>query len=155
MLRRIWRSRLPILLFILSAVSVSPASETYSPRQYYGAWIKHPKNNYYYRNYYFKPTADYAGYKYHYAMYFPARPNHYYYYNPQIKKYWGRCPINNDGKPLYSLLPEKDRKEKLNEIPDSAFPAPGALPPIPDSEDGAILDLPPNDLPREDLPPNP
>jgi len=148
----IWRSRSLLVLLILGVAAASAVADTYSPRQYYGPWYKHPKYNYYYRNYYYKPAADYAGYKYHYAMYFPSRPNHYYYYNPQTKKYWGRCPVNNNGKPQYSLLAEKDRKEKLADIPESAFPAPGALPPIPDSDDGATLDLPPNDLPKEDLP---
>jgi hypothetical protein len=39
----------------------------------------------------------------------------------------------------YSLLAEKDRKEKLDDIPEKAFPKPGKMPVIPESEDNVRI----------------
>jgi hypothetical protein len=76
-----------------------------------------------------------------------------YFYNPYKKHYWGRCPVDHGGKPVYSMLAEKDRKGDLEEIPESAFPPPGNVPPLPESTDGAGMELPPDDLPSsESLP---
>jgi hypothetical protein len=155
MFRRILQSRLLVVLLVLGALSVTAVADTHSPRQYYGSWRRHNNYNYYYRPYYFKPSSNFSGYKYHYAIYYPSRPNYYYFYNPHNKTFWGRCPVNTNGKPQYSLLDEKDRKEKISDIPESAFPPPGALPPIPESKDGVTLELPPNDLPIFDAPPTP
>ena len=131
----------------LSAAGIGLAAE-YSPRQYYSGWQAYPQTpQVAYRHYYYKPTPEYSGYKHNYVMKVPHDPEHLYYYNPYSKKYWGRCPIKTNGKPLYSLLAEKDRKADLKAIPPSAFPAPGPLPPLPESTDGARLDLPPDDLP--------
>jgi hypothetical protein len=136
------------LVLILGSNSVAD----YTPRQYYGAWHRHPTRPYHYRHYYFKPTADYAGYRHHYAVFYPARPQHVYFYNPYKRVFWGRCPADAKGKPAYSLLAEKDRKDRIEDIPDAAFPKPGALPPIPESKDGGVMDLPPDDLPDSALP---
>lgn len=138
-----------VLLVTASAAVIADGA----PRQYYGAYAKHPRYNYYYRPYYYRPTPTYSGYKHHYVIHVPSKPKYVYYYNPYKKVYWGRCPVNCEGKPQYSLLAEKDRKGNLDEIPESAFPAPGALPPIPDSTDGTTLQLPPDDLPNDELPP--
>ncbi len=123
------------------------AQNYYTPRQYYAPWVKHDSYAYYYRQYYYKPTPTYVGYRYHYAVLYPARPEYTYFYNPHKRVYWGRCPTNHDGQPLYSMLAEKDRKGALKDIPETAFPKPTATPPIPDSTDGASLDLPPEDVP--------
>jgi hypothetical protein len=148
---------LPLLSLagLLAAASASrvPAGE-YAYRQYYSGWTKHSQYNYYYRTYYYKPSADYVGYKHHYVIYHPHYPKHVYFYNPYRKVYWGRCPTQTNGKAQYSLLPEKARKGTIQDIPESAFPTPGAMPAIPDSTDGAKMDLPPDDLPKEELPPN-
>src|SRR5438132_1052103 len=69
----------------------------YTSRQYYSTWQKHPQRAFYYRSYYYKPTADYVGYKHHYVVYYPSRPTHLYFYNPYKKVYWGRCPIHTNG----------------------------------------------------------
>lgn len=121
-----------------------------SPRQYYGGWAKHPRRSYHYRHYYYKPSPGYVGYKHHYAIHHPSRPKHVYFYNPYKKVYWGRCPLSSGGKPAYSLLPESARKATLEEIPESAFPPPGEMPRIPDAEDDATLELPPDDLPPDE-----
>jgi hypothetical protein len=134
---------------------VAAFANPYAARQYYSGWSKHPKNAYYYRIYYYKPTATYAGYKHHYLIYYPSKPDYCYYYSPYQKQYWGRCPVNAAGRPLYSMLAEKDRKGTLDEIPETAFPKPGPLPPIPESDpkENATLDLPPDDLPPGEGPP--
>ena len=146
--------KLALLAAVLLGTGVG-ASAAYSARQYYSGWHKHTKYTYYYRYYYYKPTPTYAGYKHHYVVYYPARPDYVYYYNPYKKVYWGRCPSQAAGKPEYSMLAEADRKATLEEIPEKAFPKPAALPAIPDSDpkEDATLDLPPDDLPTgEGLP---
>lgn len=115
-------------------------------RQYYGNWHSHPAG-YSFRPYYYKPHLQFAGFKHHYVIHHPRFPQHLYFYNPYTKKFWGRCPADHGGKPQYSLLAEKDRSGELEKIPESAFPKPAGLPPIPESTDGATLDLPPDDLP--------
>lgn len=135
------------MLFALLAVS---AAEAGGPRQYYGAWQKQPKTDYYYRNLYYKPTANYAGYKHHYVIYHPQRPKHYYFYNPYKKSYWGRCSTSYGDNPTYSMLEDEYRKPSLGDIPESAFPTPSALPDVPGAV-GERLDLPPDDLPPEAL----
>lgn len=136
--------------FLMGAVSSPKAmAQSYAPRQYYSDWQKAPKGDYYVRKYYSKPTPSYSGYRTHEVHYFPKKPKHYYYYNPKAQKYWGRCPTECEGKPQYSLLKFEDRQKDLEKIPEAAFPSPGKLPPIPDSDpnEGAPLDLPPEDAP--------
>lgn len=48
---------------------------------------------------------------------------------------------------MYSLLPESARRASLDQIPETAFPAPAQVPPMPESQDNTLLDLPPDDLP--------
>src|SRR5579872_6504079 len=136
-----------LAVLLLAGLALPARAQTYSPRQYYGPVRKHPKYNYSYRTYYYKPTPTYAGYRHHYAVYVPARPKYIYYYNPYKKQYWGRCPAHSAGKPVYSLLAPRDRRASVEDIPESAFPPPGKLPRIPEAEDDARLDLPPDDLP--------
>jgi hypothetical protein len=134
---------------ILGAFAAPVSAQNFgSPRQYYAPWQKHPSHNYFFRQYYFKPTPTFSGYRHHYAIFHPSRPQHIYFYNPHKKVFWGRCPAQRDGEATYSLLAEKDRKGALKDIAESAFPKPAATPPIPDSRDGAVLDLPPDDLPE-------
>jgi hypothetical protein len=148
-------SRLVMALAVVLLLGLAAtAADSQSPRQYYGPIHKHASAGYSYRAYYYKPTPTYAGYKHHYALYFPTRPKHIYFFNPYSKLFWGRCPVNTAGKPQYSLLAEKDRKGKLDDIPEAAFPEPGPVPPIPESDDNASLELPPDDLPGEEALPS-
>jgi len=138
------------LLFALALLSAAPlayAADYHSARQYYGNWQRHPQNQYHYRNYYYKPSSAYAGYRHHYVIHSPRDPQHLYFYNPYSQKYWGRCPSQSQGKPLYSMLAEADRKSNLEEIPERAFPTPSSPPAIPEATDSVQLDLPPDDLP--------
>jgi hypothetical protein len=130
------------------AASAANAQGYGSPQQYYSSWKKHPTANTAYRTYYYKPTPDYAGYKHHYVI---QKGQHGYFYNPYEKQYWGRCPLQSKGKPQYSLLPPEWRKPVIDQIPESAFPPMGDLPPIPESKGGVQMDLPPDDLPTDIL----
>ena len=113
-------------------------------RQYYTSWSYYSTTRYYYRTYYYYPTAATTTYSYHYCIYYPSQPRYVYYYNPVSHQYWGRFEFGEDGTPKgYSLLAEKDRKEKLADIPESAFPKPAAMPAIPGSSDGEKMDPPP------------
>lgn len=126
-----------------------------SPRQYYGAWHHHSSQNYLYRPYYYKASPDDIGYRHHYVIYYPSRPDHYYFYNPYTKTFWGRCSSKVPGtrgydrEKAYSLLPPAARKSTIEEIPESSFPQPGRVPTVPESTDGLPLDLPPDDAPTD------
>lgn len=131
---------------VLLSGAVAVAGECATPRQYYSHWQKAPASEYAYRTYYYKPAEDYAGYKHHYVIH---KGDYNYYYNPYEKKVWGRCHAQHNGQPLYQLLAPQDRRASISEIPETAFPQPGPLPPIPESKDQVVLDLPPDDLPAE------
>ena len=147
------RSTILAVVLSLGLVPLLSGATQASPRQYYGAWSKHPTRSYYYRTYYYKPTADHIGYKYHYVIYYPSQPKYYYYYNPYRKVYWGRCPVKYSADTgYYSHLSENDQKGKLSEIDEKAFPPMTKLPPIPDSKDKTPLDLPPDDRPTDEPP---
>ncbi|MCA9113751.1 MAG: hypothetical protein KDA79_01600 [Planctomycetaceae bacterium] len=104
----------------------------------YGGWNYYGSRGYYYSTYNYTPT------RYHYCVYYPSKPRYTYYYNPYSQSYWGRYDLQGKPGAEYSLLAEKDRKKTLSDIPESAFPEPGALPKIDDPEaNGATLDAPP------------
>jgi len=136
------------LLSLLATGAIAPSTATgqHFSRQYYGGWHAHP-GGYHYRSYYYKPHAQFSGFKHHYVIHHPRFPQHLYFYNPYKKVFWGRCPVDHGGQPVYSLLAEKDRSGDIDKIPESAFPKPGPLPEIPEATDGVKLDLPPDDLP--------
>jgi hypothetical protein len=137
-------------LLLLATAAAVPAG-SYGPRQYYTGWSS-TSYGYYYRTYYYKPYPTYPTYGYHYVVYYPSRP-YYYYYNPVRRVYWGRVPVDNDGKAAYSLLAEKDRKGTLAEIKEEQFPKPGAMPSVPEAKDDVKIDVPPRDPPTgNDLP---
>lgn len=110
-------------------------------RQYYSSWGYHGSQNYYYVRYYYQPAVSYSNYHYHYCMYYPSRPRYVYYYNPYRRVFWGRYDLESKG---YSLLAEADRKEKLTDIPESAFPAPGKMPAVPESDAQELMSTPPS-----------
>ena len=143
-----------LLTGVIATTRVSAAD--HHTRQFFGSWHKHPKG-FSYRPYYYKPHQQFTGFKHHYVIHFHhgQHQNHNYFYNPYKQQFWGRCPVETNGKESYSLLAEKDRGGDINKIAESAFPKPGKMPPIPESTDGATLDLPPDDLPVDDaLPAN-
>lgn len=104
----------------------------------YGGWNYYGSRGYYYSTYTYRPQ------RYHYCVHYPSRPRYVYYYNPQRQTYWGRYDLQGKPGAEYSLLADKDRKKKLSDIPESAFPEPGALPDV-DAEaaPGEKLEAPP------------
>jgi hypothetical protein len=146
-----WQRRSTLgLLLLFSLLMASTAAAALAGRHYYSSWSYAPTYTYYYRYYYYKPVPDFDGYKYHYAIYYPAQPRYVYYYNPYASYYWGRYDLEAKG---YSVLAEGDRKKNLKEIPESAFPKPGEMPAIPESKDGErIPTIEAGDLPRGEAP---
>jgi hypothetical protein len=135
-----------VFALVVGASLLQPQSAFASGRNYYSSWSYRPQSTYYYSYYYYKPTSTQKTYSYHYCIYYPSRPRYVYYYNPVRKVYWGRYDLEQKG---YSLLAEKDRKEKLDDIPESAFPEPGKMPEIPESKDGErVLRIDPDSLPN-------
>ena len=141
------------VLVLTATPELIAGDRTHASRQYYSNWNRQPQHSYYYRYYYYQPSINYYGYRHHYAIYYPERPAYLYFYNPYKKVFWGRCPSHGNGKGQYSLLAPNDRKGSLEQIPESAFPEPSAMPPIPESNDDAVMEMPPDDLPdRQALP---
>ncbi len=136
-----------VAIALLAPALMALAGDGYGARQYYSEWQASPKTTYAYRYYYYKPAADYGGYKYQVVVHYPSKPKWNYFYNPYKKVFWGRCPSEYGDQPVYSILPPEMRKPTVAEIPEKAFPAPSAVPNVPDSTDNAKLDLPPNDPP--------
>ena len=123
------------------------ASNRIQGRQYYGTWSYNEINRYHYRQYHYKPVVTATTYSYHYVIHYPTQPRYHYYYNPVRRHYWGRYDIEEKG---YSMLAEADRKEKLEDIKDSAFPKPTKMPNMPDADDKVEMEVPPNDTPKGD-----
>jgi hypothetical protein len=129
------------------------------PRQVYSkSWTHNRSRGYYFKIYNYRPTRGAGTYQRQYMVYKPTRTREWvYWYNPQTKKYWARCPtIRNAaygarirmGAELWSFLPDTKKKRKLDEIRDSDFgPVRNTSPSIPGARDGETIQVPPNDLP--------
>jgi hypothetical protein len=129
-------------------------------RQYYDKnWKYHAGTKYYSKTYYYRPTKTYRGkYKYQQVIYKPGKnKNWVYWYNPEKKKYWARCPTKNHpvygrqvqrGKDYWSQLPDAKKRNNLDDINDDDWgPVQQKSPPIPGANDNAKIDCPPADLP--------
>jgi hypothetical protein len=79
------------------------------------------------------------------VIYYRPKGQYLFYYNPYDKTYWGRYDLEAKG---YSLLARKDQGERLARIPESAFPKPGEMPPIPGAQDDTKVARPPTELPE-------
>ena len=138
--------------------TAAPAPVPGRYRQYYSGWSYQPTRRYYVRRYYYKPTTSYSSYNYHYCVYYPSsystsrRYSRYvYFYNPKRRVYWGRFDLEGEPGKQYSLLKKEDQKADLDKIPEEAFPQPGEMPFIPESEDKVRIDpLKKSDLPDVD-----
>ncbi len=146
----VWKS-VVIALVMVSAVSAFANVSEAGHRQYYSSWSYYPSTTYYYSTYYYQPQQNSSGYNYHYCISYPAQPRYVYYYNPHSRVYWGRLDLEGKDGNVYSILKEEDRKEKLSDIPETAFPKPAAMPVIPDSTDGVTIE-PIKTAPSLDLP---
>jgi hypothetical protein len=134
---------------LLTAVGTASTANAgyYYGRQYYGGW-NYCSYGYNYCSYYYQPYYGYSGYCYNYCICYPSQPRYCYYYNPYSCTYWGRFDLKTGG---YSLLAKADRKAKLSDIPEKAFPPEGKMPAIPDAKDQLVLAEPPDLPPAEKL----
>ena len=116
-----------------AAVDVDSAQAHYRRyRQYYGGWTYNPIQTYYYRPYVLfavrfgddvqLPLRGLVPGPATVLLLLQPRGRHY---------YWGRYDLKAKG---YSVLAEKDRGAKLDDIPEKAFPKPGKMPNIPESK---------------------
>ena len=131
-----------------AAFTAAPASAqgSYGHRQYYGSWSYSSSHSYYFTTYYYRPVTTVTTYSHHYCVYYPSRPRYVYYYNPSSQVYWGRYDLEKKG---YSMLAKEDRKRKLEDIDEAAFPEPGEMPPVPDAKDDAqVLAVSTDSLPK-------
>ncbi len=138
MFQRHARSFFGAVLVVAAIIGVTQAGPSH--RQHYNDWTYYPQFGYYYSSYYYQPSPDDKGYKHLFCIYYPAHPRFVYYYDPYQHYYWGRLDVKGEPGHQYSLLAPKDRKAKLTEIPEDAFPKPGKMPPIPESKDGTPME---------------
>lgn len=143
--------RFLIIAAVLGGTMLTAHQSQAAYRQYYSSWSYYPSRSYYYRTYYYKPYPSYTNYNYHYCVYYPSRPRYVYYYNPHRGHYWGRFDLEGKEGAQYSILAEKDRKARLSDIPEEAFPEPAAMPTIPEAEDGEQIAVP-EGVPGADTP---
>lgn len=90
---------------------------------YYSKYTHYPSHGYHAAYYYYKPAAAAPAYRYHYCVRFPGE-QYVYYYDPGTKHFWGRYDLKANG---FSLLPANDRKGKVQQIDQTAFPPPGPV----------------------------
>ncbi len=141
---------LMVAALLFSGVLAATTAVAGYGRCYYSSWSYYPQRSYYYCNCNYQPYVNSDSYSYHYCVYVPTQPRYCYYYNPGSQTYWGRYDLESKG---YSMLAEKDRKQSLKDIPETAFPKPGAMPTIPGAKDDLKLEVPPAP-PADDKPGN-
>jgi hypothetical protein len=146
------------LLGGLATVQAAPARRQYYDKKW--SYNSKPKAPYHYRTYHYKPRSSYKGYKTQYVVYRPKKTKDWvYWYNPEKKRYWARCPTQyhktygadiKKGKDYWSLLPNEKKKEYLDDVKEDDWGKVEAKsPPVPDSDDGTKIQCPPADLPEE------
>jgi hypothetical protein len=138
--RKLWFVRFARLAVFLFAIAVVRPSAAATPRQWYNDWTYYPQFGYYYSSYYYLPSAVEKSYRHYFCLFFPAHPRYVYYFDPQTRVYLGRLDIKGETGHQYSALAPQDRKEKLKDIPEGAFPKPGGMPTIPESKDGTLME---------------
>ena len=146
-------------LALLGRVETAQAQKS-QPRQYYDkTWSYNKTANYHYKVYHYKPKATDTEYKRQVVVYKPAvSKNYVYWYNPDTKKYWARCPTVNHptygkevaaGKDYWSLAPKAKQHESLDEVKEGDYGKVEAKsPPVPYATDDVKIECPPADLPR-------
>ncbi len=159
--------QLAVVALLLAGLGTSEARAPVR-RQYYDTrWsYKAPartsprSSGYYYKTYHYKAKKTDRSYKTQYVIYKPSKTKQFvYWYNPEKKTYWARCPTVKHptygqevkkGKDYWSILPQEKRKASLNDIKDSDY---GEIttqaPYIPGSDDKTTIDCPSNQLPEE------
>jgi hypothetical protein len=148
-----------LALGLLGAVDGVHAQNT-KARQYYDkTWTYNKTANYHYKTYHFKVKKTDTEYKKQVVVYKPTvTKNFVYWYNPDTKKYWARCPTVNHptygkevaaGKDYWSIAVKDKQTDSLDNVKEENYgKVEEKSPPIPYSEDKVKIDCPPTDLPR-------
>jgi hypothetical protein len=132
------------LVLALAAAGVARAEDP--PRQDYSKyWEQHKSGGYYFLDYKFKPDPEQKDYSHYYCIFYPARPSHFYYYDPDKDLYRGRYNLKTKH---FEFLDEKATYKRLADIPESAFQErPRGQQKIPGANDVAMKEPPTDDLP--------
>jgi hypothetical protein len=130
----------------LAALTLSVLLPALSYAGQYSSYSYSPSKGYGYRTYSYVSKVH-KKVHHHIAVYHKHHPRKVYMYNVQTKKYWGRFDLDTR---QYSLLAEKDKKGTIAEIPESAFPPGGEMPP---EELGGDQMLPPPEMPQPEVVP--
>lgn len=156
-----------LLLTILNG-NLLPANET-NPRQFYSQWMKDGRE-YSFRVHHYKVDPTDTEYKQQYVIFYSAKDEHLYFFDPEEGKYWGRWTRDAEGEKRFSIIDPPNRAAKLADIPEPAFTDPTELPFLPGSDDTVRIASPsaaggsqeveiPGDLanlpPEEDFRPEP
>jgi hypothetical protein len=134
-------------LVFVPAVGTAEPPKAEKKRQFYGPWSSYEHRGYHYRLLYFQPTPG-AEYQYHYCILLQGQPRYIYYFDPVAGKYWGRLDLEGRGEAVFAQLRKEDQKALVRDIPETAFPTLGKLPPLPGTKDDVALEPPPNDVPK-------
>jgi len=103
------------------------------PEQFYtngdkvGGWTRNEAAQLRSTFWFAKNPADSLSYRQQVVIVFDDQPSLAYYYDAATKKFVGRADLDSM---RYSLLPEEARRERLEEIPESAFPPAGEMPTV-------------------------
>jgi hypothetical protein len=154
-----WFLPAAVLLLLLGELCTLEARRAPRRRQYYDTTWKYQRDKKYYtKTYHYRPKRSVTKYRHQYVIYKPMKSKSWvYWYNPEKKKYWARCPTKyhptygarvKAGKDYWSTLPEAKKKHNLDDVSDDDW---GKVqensPPVPGSDDGATIQCPPSDLP--------
>lgn len=132
-------------------------------RQFYSGWQKHPRGDYYYTRYNYKPTADAGDYLHHYVIWTATNPKYCYCYNPHSKKFYGKwdvaacgkegCHLGQNPHGYYAIAAE-GQKSTIADIPETAFSERSDAPKIPvDQGNPAPAAAPATNPPAANTPP--
>lgn len=152
-------SAIAVLSLALIGVEGARAQKT-QPRQYYSrTWTYNKATSYHYKEYHFKVKKTDTVYKKQVVVYKPTHSKHYvYWYNPDTKKYWARCPTVNHptygkdvqkGKDYWSIAHQDKRTDSIDDMKEDCYgKTEEKSPPVPQCDDGEKIQCPPTDLPR-------
>lgn len=111
------------------------------PRQFYSQWMKAGRA-YSFRIHHFKPNPADKEYEQQYVIYYSAKDDYLFFFDPEAGEYWGRWQRNADREKRFSLIDKANRAAKLQDIPEPAFTDPTELPFLPNSSDGVRIASP-------------
>jgi len=115
---------LPLLLILVLIPPAEAAREArahpyYSNGRTINHWVRYGKGDHYGTRLRFKGKD--GNDKSHYVYYYPKRGPYLYFYNPDTKRFWGRCPARPSRSRPYEILNAEDQSGQLDDIPETKF----------------------------------